>query len=95
MKRLTLSLGVAALLCLAAACSDVTSLRSDQPIQPVEDFEEYLIGNLMAGYVGTENCLKACHEHDQIEKDFQLSVHGAQIDATTGLPLVNCESCHG
>lgn len=95
LKRLTLFLGAAAVLFLVYACSNVTSLRSDQPIQPVEDFEAYLIGNLSAGYVGTENCLKACHEHDKIEKDFKLSVHGAQIDAATGLPLVNCESCHG
>ncbi len=54
-----------------------------------------LVGNLEADYVGDENCLKNCHAHDKLAKDFKLSVHGDQISTETGLPLVNCESCHG
>jgi DmsE family decaheme c-type cytochrome len=59
------------------------------------EYERLLVGNLMANYVGDDNCLAKCHSHDQIRKDFQHSVHGEQIASETGLPLVNCESCHG
>ena len=54
-----------------------------------------LVGDLEANYIGDENCLAACHTHDQILSDFKHSVHGDQISEDTGLPLVNCESCHG
>ena len=77
---------------LLSACSD---MRSDVPITRIDDYEMLLAGDLEAEFVGTENCLAKCHSHDRIYKDFQMSVHGAQIDANTGLPLVNCESCHG
>jgi DmsE family decaheme c-type cytochrome len=36
-----------------------------------------------------------CHKHDKITDYFRRSVHGEQIKPDTGLPLVNCESCHG
>ncbi len=77
---------------LLIACAD---MRSDKPLQPVQDYELLLAGDLEAEFVGTENCLAKCHSHDKIYKDFELSVHGEQIDVNTGLPLVNCESCHG
>jgi DmsE family decaheme c-type cytochrome len=85
-----------ALLCLLPlACTDTATLRSSQPIAPVRDFEALLVGNLMADYIGDENCLKSCHVHDKVYQDFKHSIHGDQISGETGLPLVNCESCHG
>jgi DmsE family decaheme c-type cytochrome len=77
------------------ACSDLGTLRSSQPIAPVRGYEALLVGNLEANYVGDENCLASCHQHDKIYNDFKLSIHGEQIAEETGLPLVNCESCHG
>ncbi len=80
---------------LVIACSDVASLRSSQPIKPVRDYEAMLVGDLEANYIGDKNCLAACHTHDKIYNDFKRSIHGDQISEDTGLPLVNCESCHG
>jgi len=80
---------------MISACSDVSSLRSSYPIKPVRDYETFLVGDLEANYIGDENCLAKCHTHDKLSKDFKLSIHGDQISAETGLPLVNCESCHG
>ena len=81
-----------AMLLLVVAC---TALKTSHPILQVKDYEQLLVGNLEADYVGDEACLKKCHVHDKIRHDFQASVHGDQISAETGLPLVNCESCHG
>ncbi len=80
---------------LVVACNDVTTLRSSQPIKPVMDYEALLVGDLEANYIGDENCLSKCHTHDKIYSDFKRSIHGDQISEDTGLPLVNCESCHG
>ena len=80
---------------LVVACTDVATLRSSQPIKPVRDYEAMLVGDLEANYIGDENCLSACHTHDKIYNDFKRSIHGDQISEDTGLPLVNCESCHG
>ena len=77
---------------LVCSCTDLTSLRADHPILPVREYEQLIVGRLDADYVGDNNCLAKCHKHDQIQKDFQMSVHGEQISAETGLPLVNCES---
>ena len=80
---------------IAVACSDTAALRSSKPILPVKDYELFLVGDLEANYIGDENCLRKCHVHDKISRDFKLSIHGDQISEETGLPLVNCESCHG
>ncbi|MBW2688390.1 MAG: cytochrome C, partial [Deltaproteobacteria bacterium] len=80
---------------LIVSCTDLATLRSSQPIAPIRDYEILLVGNLEANYVGDENCLASCHTHDKINTDFKHSVHGDQISEGTGLPLVNCESCHG
>jgi DmsE family decaheme c-type cytochrome len=93
-RRLLLATIISAI-ALIAACSDITKLRTSRPIAPIQAYETFLVGNLSADYVGDENCLKNCHEHDKLAKDFKLSIHGDQISAETGLPLVNCESCHG
>jgi DmsE family decaheme c-type cytochrome len=80
---------------LIVACTDLATLRSSQPVAPVRDYEAMLVGNLDANYVGDENCLASCHTHDKYYADFKHSIHGDQISEDTGLPLVNCESCHG
>jgi hypothetical protein len=80
---------------LLAACTDLSTLRSDRPITPVPEFEKMIVGRLDANYIGNETCLGNCHKHDKISHDLQQSVHGAQVSAESGLPLVNCESCHG
>jgi DmsE family decaheme c-type cytochrome len=54
-----------------------------------------VVGRLDADYVGTDNCVAKCHKHDKITEFFRRSVHSEQIETKTGLPLVNCESCHG
>lgn len=82
-------------LATVVACTDLATLRRSYPLAPVQDYEAFLVGNLDADYIGDDNCLKKCHKHDQLARDFKLSVHGDQISAETGLPLVNCESCHG
>ena len=76
----------------AAGCA---ALKDSRPILPIKDYEKMIAGRLDADYIGTDNCLKACHAHDKIRKDFDLSTMGAQLSRESGLPLVNCESCHG
>lgn len=89
MRRLSLPL--LALLFLGA-CID---LRSDYPVQPVAEYEKLIVGRFDADYIGNVQCLAKCHKHDNLYDDFNASIHGEQIDAATGLPKVNCESCHG
>lgn len=84
-----------ALLLLLCSCGSLEVLREDRPILPIAEYEKMVVGRLDADYVGDENCLGRCHKHDKIAADFKRSVHGEQIVPATGLPLVNCESCHG
>lgn len=91
------SLGVPAFLLLfvllgVAGCQ---SLKSSEPIVPIAEYERMLVGRLDADYVGTKNCLAACHFHDQLSLDFEASTMGAQMSEGSELPLVDCESCHG
>lgn len=72
-----------------------TDLRSDYPLLPVREYEKMIVGRFDADYIGDAECLAACHKHDNLYDDFHASVHGEQVDATSGLPRVNCESCHG
>ncbi len=76
----------------AAGCA---ALKDSRPILPIKEYEKMIAGRLDADYVGTDACLKACHTHDRIRRDFDLSTMGAQLSRESGLPLVNCESCHG
>jgi DmsE family decaheme c-type cytochrome len=71
------------------------ALKESKPLVPLKDYEKMLLGRLDADYVGTDTCLAACHFHDKKRKDFDLSTMGAQLSREAGLPLVNCESCHG
>ncbi len=93
--RYSIILAVFAASILIVACTDIATLRSSRPIAPVRDYEKMLVGNLEANYIGDENCLAKCHTHDKLFTDFKHSIHGDQISEDTGLPLVNCESCHG
>src|SRR5574342_1122935 len=76
----------------AAGCA---ALKESRPLMPIKEYEKMIAGRLDADYVGTDACLKACHAHDKIRRDFDLSTMGAQLSRESGLPLVNCESCHG
>jgi DmsE family decaheme c-type cytochrome len=76
-------------------CASRSGLRKSTAILPVRDYERMIAGRLDTEYVGTDNCVAKCHRHDKITDDFWHSVHGAQIRPEDGLPLVNCESCHG
>lgn len=71
------------------------NLKGSKPIKPIREYEKMIVGNLYADYVGTQNCLAACHEHDQLKLFFDASTMGAQLKKESGMPLVDCESCHG
>ncbi|GAB4390360.1 MAG: DmsE family decaheme c-type cytochrome [Thermodesulfovibrionales bacterium] len=92
LKRICLFLSALAMALLALAGCE--SLKTSKPIVPVREYEKLVVGRFDANYVGTRNCLKACHYHDRILKDFEASTMGAQM-RETGLPVVDCETCHG
>ena len=71
------------------------TLKESKPIIPIKKYERMIIGRLDADYIGTQNCLATCHYHDQINQDFEGSTMGAQLSKESGMPLVDCESCHG
>jgi DmsE family decaheme c-type cytochrome len=77
---------------LVAGCA---ALKETKPIYLNKEYEKMIAGRLDADYVGTDNCLKACHFHDTRRRDFDLSTMGAQLSRESGMPIVNCESCHG
>ncbi|UCG78150.1 MAG: DmsE family decaheme c-type cytochrome [Nitrospirota bacterium] len=83
------------LIIAAVALAGCESMKAANPIMPIKEYERMIIGRLDADYVGTQSCLSACHFHDQRQKDFEASTMGAQLSKESGLPLVNCESCHG
>src|ERR1700687_3873180 len=60
----------------AAGCA---ALKESRPILPIREYETMIAGRLDANYVGTDTCLRACHEHDKIRKDFDLSTMGVQL----------------
>ena len=86
---------IAVMLLAAFVAAGCAALKESKPIMPIKEYEKMIMGRLDADYVGTDNCLKACHTHDKIRRDFDLSTMGAQLSRESGLPLVNCESCHG
>lgn len=71
------------------------SLKQSKPLFTLAEYERMLVGRLDANYVGNNTCLSACHYHDKIKRDFEASTMGAQMSAKSGMPLVDCESCHG
>ena len=80
---------------MAVVVSGCASLRESRPIVPVSEYERLIAGRLDADYVGDSACLSKCHEHDRYKEWFDASTMGAQLSPESGLPLVNCESCHG
>ncbi len=82
-------------LCVIVFAVGCESMKASKPIVPIQEYEKLLVGRLDANYVGTDNCLNACHVHDKIRKDFEASTMGAQLSGKSGMPLVDCESCHG
>ncbi|MBS1192107.1 MAG: cytochrome [Nitrospirae bacterium] len=85
-------LGILGSFFVAAGCA---TLKETKPIYLNKEYEKMIAGRLDADYVGTDNCLKACHFHDTRRRDFDLSTMGAQLSRESGMPIVNCESCHG
>ena len=71
------------------------AMKFSAPIVPVAEYEAMIVGRLDANYVGTDRCLAACHDHDRIRQNFEASTMGAQLSSESGMPLVDCESCHG
>jgi DmsE family decaheme c-type cytochrome len=92
LRRIEVRIIMAVLPFLCLSCAE---LKQSRPILPMREYEKMIVGRLDAEYVGTNNCVSKCHSHDKISDDFSHSVHGEQIKPETGLPLVNCESCHG
>ncbi|MEJ2314354.1 MAG: DmsE family decaheme c-type cytochrome [Nitrospirota bacterium] len=95
MANRCLILIVVALALLMVALAGCESLKRAEPIIPIKEYEKMIVGRFDANYVGTDNCLSACHFHDKLRKDFEASTMGAQMSGKTGMPIVDCESCHG
>lgn len=87
------------LLCLFPICflfaAGCESLKTTKPIMSLKEYEKMLLGNIMADYVGDANCLKACHYHDELKAHLDASTMGVMLSSESGMPLVDCESCHG
>lgn len=84
------------MLVFISGCSGLKGrMKESKPILPVREYEKMIVGNLYADYVGTQNCLSACHEHDKLKQFFDASTMGVQLQKESGMPLVDCESCHG
>ncbi|MEW6068563.1 MAG: DmsE family decaheme c-type cytochrome [Nitrospirota bacterium] len=94
-KKLLFCLTLALILILILIILGCETLKTSKPIMSIKEYEKMLVGRLDANYVGTENCLKACHSHDKIRQDLEASTMGAQLSRKSGMPLVDCESCHG
>ncbi len=94
-KRNMLAISILILLGPALFISGCETMKKSKPIIPIKEYERMLIGRLDADYIGTQNCLAACHFHDKIRRDFEGSTMGAQMSKTLGMPIVDCESCHG
>lgn len=76
----------------AVACE---SLKKTTTLYPIKEYERMIVGRLDADYIGTDTCLSACHFHDALRRDFDATTMGVQLSKQSGMPLVNCESCHG
>lgn len=97
MKRLLvfavpLSIAATIAFLLAGGCA---TLKTGHSIFLTKEYERMLAGPPDADYVGNDKCLKSCHDHDAKALVLQESLHGHQKEEKTGMPLVNCETCHG
>lgn len=71
-------------------------MKEDNPIIPIQEYEKMLLGKLTSDYIGNENCLTGCHDHDKLALDFKSSTMGDQLEQSShGMKIVDCESCHG
>jgi DmsE family decaheme c-type cytochrome len=86
---------IALLLLIILSTGGCQALRSSTPVVPIQEYERLLVGRLDADYVGNDTCLAACHYHDKLRQDFEASTMGAQLSIMSGMPMVDCESCHG
>ncbi|HLB24854.1 MAG TPA: DmsE family decaheme c-type cytochrome [Nitrospirota bacterium] len=91
-RKAALPAFLAALALVSAGCAAVNSSKA---LVPVKEYERLIAGRLDADYVGDQECLTRCHAHDKYKQYFDASTMGAQLSPESGLPLVNCESCHG
>ena len=82
-------------LAVTAAIAGCKNLKESKPIIPITEYERLLVGRIDSNYVGTDNCLSACHYHDKYRRDFEASTMGAQLSSESGMPRVDCETCHG
>jgi len=87
-----ITVSLLSILLFAGGC---ISTKQSHPLLAVAEYEKMIVGRLDADYVGTDNCVSKCHKHDKITDFFRRSVHAEQVRADNGLPLVNCETCHG
>ncbi|MGE5893796.1 MAG: cytochrome c3 family protein, partial [bacterium] len=83
---------IVSLLLILSGCE---TLKASKPIVPIKEYERMIVGRIDANYVGTKTCLQSCHFHDKQRRDFEASTMGAQLSSKSGMPLVDCESCHG
>jgi len=90
--RIILFFFCALLLGLTQGCE---KLKSTEPLLMQKEYENILVGDIDADYIGTKKCLSACHAHDQLKQFFDASTMGAQLREDSGMPLVDCETCHG
>lgn len=85
--------------CLGVAllfCGCVKSLKQAKPVIPNKAYDKLLLGNAMADYVGNDACMKKCHVHGKLWRDFDASTMGTQLKiSSSGMMIVDCESCHG
>ncbi len=86
---------ILAVLLMVAILLGCTAVKQARPIVPIKEYEKLIAGRLDAEYVGMDNCLSACHAHDELRRAFEASTMGAQLKRDSGMPLVDCESCHG
>ncbi len=91
-SQLCIIAGCLFLLCLPVGCQ---KLKGTRPLLPQKEYEKLLVGDLSANYVGTETCLAACHTHDRLKQFFDASTMGVQLQEDSGMPLLDCETCHG
>lgn len=94
-EHMKIRFGIGLLILMGVFLWGCSSLRKSPPMIPNREYDKLLVGRVDANYVGTTTCLAACHVHDKKRDDFNASTMGAQLSASSGMALVDCESCHG
>lgn len=94
-KSIVLLAVISSIFAMVFPLTGCETLQTSRAIFPITEYEKMITGRLDAQYVGTQNCLSACHYHDEIRRNLDASTMGLQLSRKSGMPLVNCESCHG